>query len=516
MTVLKRHAVLLAVLLAAAMLCMPEYSYEFGFDQGYYSAFADILLHGGVAYRDHFEIRPPGTTYVYYWTFLLFGRSQAAVRVVDILAVLLASWAVFHLGRHRFGSRGAGAAGALALPLIYNLTGYDHMAEPESFMLPFMMWGIVVLPAGPASWMRWTSTGLLLGMPILFKPTAGLVVLAVAACVLCDSRVAGSRLQRAKDGMRMLGGAALPSTLFVLYYAAQGLLPQLWDALVAYPAQYAALGYAQNGAGELLWMALRKTRHAYSIPAMGLAVLGAIRSVGLKAERPDVVRLLSAGTAAYASVLLQAKFYSSHFVIVIPFIALLIGLNVRWLPAPAPAAREPGPSSTRWILPILAALLFLGLVRSYALETAPYWRVVGSPAGTVLVEDVEYNSLLKVTADRIRQAAPEGAPIFVWGNEPMLYFLSGHPPAARYVETATVAALWSGRKREMELVEALKKRRPAVVVVAHGERMFHATGRIDDSRQFLDVFTDLRGFLEGHYEKREMLGNYALWMPSGR
>src|SRR5579862_3368911 len=158
--------------LVGGILSLPLLAYHFCWDQGAYATIADTLSRGGVGYRDAWELRPPGGFYAYLIAFSLFGRSEASVRILEIISVAVTSGGLAYLFSSRFRSPWAGFVAAASLPFVILPFGHWDTAQPESCQMPFLVWSIAVWPRPEdkeRSGVRCALSGLLLGPAAIIK-----------------------------------------------------------------------------------------------------------------------------------------------------------------------------------------------------------------------------------------------------------------------------------------------------------------------------------------------------------
>jgi len=177
--------VLLATLVVAAL---PTLLYPFTRDQGIYAYIADLMMQGGAPFRDAWELKPPGVYFGYWLGFSLFGRSELAVRLLDVLYTLLSAASIYVLAQEVFRNRRVAACSAWIYAFCYYLLVHFHSAAtPEAFMAPFLVASVYGMVRGVRSRsnLAWFLGGVASGFVFWFKPTAGLVILAVLiwACV---------------------------------------------------------------------------------------------------------------------------------------------------------------------------------------------------------------------------------------------------------------------------------------------------------------------------------------------
>src|SRR6266540_1491209 len=125
---------LLVLCIVPILLYLPVIASPLERDEGVYATIAQRLLRGDVPYRDLFDNKPPIVYGWYALSFLLFGESVVAPRIVAALLLSLTTLAIFGEARILFGRRVAYlAAGAFALA-----TGLPFVAlhaNTEAYML---------------------------------------------------------------------------------------------------------------------------------------------------------------------------------------------------------------------------------------------------------------------------------------------------------------------------------------------------------------------------------------------
>src|SRR5258708_1726550 len=87
--------------------CIASFWFPFGWDQGMFAAVGDVILRGGMPYRDGWEVKGPLAYYGFALAQWLFGRHMWSIRILD-LALLLAGMAALAGMVGRLASRAAG------------------------------------------------------------------------------------------------------------------------------------------------------------------------------------------------------------------------------------------------------------------------------------------------------------------------------------------------------------------------------------------------------------------------
>ncbi len=497
-----------------ALLGLPLLHYCYGFDQGVYGTIAEVMRRGGLPYRDAWEMRPPGVFYAYGAAFALLGQSPLSLRIFDLLSLALSSSALAVISTRRFGSVTAGMIAALALPLLYVPFGYWHTAQSESFQMPFILWGLALWPV-PDGTTRTAlycfAAGVLLGISGLFKTSSIFIPLAV----LLDRVRIDWKAPTVAGRLRLAGltavALAMPTLLVFTYYAARGVLPEMTRALFVFAPEYARASWqdpilpALDRARELLFDLL-------SLPALLLAGCGLARA--LACRRAEALRWAVFSIGAALSIVLQMKFLQYHYVAFLPFIALWMGL----------AAIEPRAPSRGGLLNVVSLLLAAALAGAFLhrsrVRLGPEWRELARPAAERRPEcdrafppGRECPSHDAARAIRAR-TGPEDA-IFIWGNDPKLYLLADRPQAGAYSYIIPVTVPWAGRETVHDLVERLRHERPRLIITVRNDAVEAIVRRPEDSEGLLDVFPEMRDFIQTRYREVENLGRHRLWARSG-
>ncbi|HET9298551.1 MAG TPA: hypothetical protein VFO11_01325, partial [Candidatus Polarisedimenticolaceae bacterium] len=84
-------------------------------DEGAYAYGAQVLLRGGLPFRDFYTLKLPGAHLAYLPALLLFGQSMVAVRLGYLVASLATAALVFLVARKLAGPAAAVAAAPLFL-----------------------------------------------------------------------------------------------------------------------------------------------------------------------------------------------------------------------------------------------------------------------------------------------------------------------------------------------------------------------------------------------------------------
>jgi len=441
-------------------------------DEGLYAYVGQVILDGGLPYRDAIDHKPPGIHYLYAAMIALAGPTVEAIRLLTALYTLMTVSAVYWCGRRLWDVETGLAAACCygvfsSLPLLHGSS-----SNTEVFM---------ALPVALAvsCWFKGDSTGLrryfaLSGLAVVSALLIKTVVLPVTLLL------AALTVARRRGSRKCLGNLAaflLPQLfcggMVIGYFVAQGAWADFFHWNITFNRNYGNIGVAGHLAG--IGAVLPKlAEHLYlwvvALPTAGWLMLRA-RSV----PHLLVVLLL---VATLIGVAMPGQYFPHYFIQTLFPLSLLAGYGLTRL------ARATG-----WQRPAglaLAATAFAGLV---ALE----WRyfLVYTPE-EVSIQKYGMDNFVKVPriARYIRERTRPDETIFLWGFESELYFLTDRRAPNPFTADLFVGASRNPAEAIRLLTKSIRDRRPVYVVVINQENEefpgFRELERILASNYFLE------------------------------
>jgi hypothetical protein len=240
-------------------------------------------------------------------------------------------------------------------------------------------------------------------------------LLALPAALAIGIVVAGGRAPTAgwrQGGIRRLEaftfGALAVIAASVLVAMATGVLDDAWSAVVTYNRAYAAL----NEWGMQRVVTISTVGGLLLAPLLVTCAIGLLRWMRTRNLATSAVAATVWVVASWLAITATGLFLPHYLVIIIPPLVLLA--------VPAARAVLADPPSHRLVLGLLVGVA-VGVAASTALF---FWSGAG-----------RYTNQPQVTAvaDWIRSRASDSTGLFVWGNEPELYYAAGRTPATPYV-----------------------------------------------------------------------------------
>lgn len=484
----RRLGALLVViqLVLAGWLLLRLTGFEYGLDQGIYATVADVMRDGGAPYRDAWDFKPPGVFFAYALAKGALGDSMRSVRVLEAagwLSLLLA----FALYARRFaGSVWPGLLGGALAVSGHVWMGFWHTAQPESFGAVLLAWALVLATADPASPRKPAAdagAACLYALAALMKPPLGGGILVSFAFALRRSP------SRVRTTLAYALGGALPVVLALLYFAAKGALGDLYEALFVFAPQYTALNYRAGDLPGFLVRAVETLFLRFSwLNALGFALLWGLPRLAAR-EREGALHVLGVLVFCLIGVALQGRFFAYHYAAAVPLLALLAGWGLfkltrlferQAIGVAALAAALLAFTNSNGVTGAVSGGL---LERIRRLDTGQAW-----------------NAPLRRVAAWLRVNTPDGAPIHVFGFQPVLYDLADRPPASRFIYDAPQRAPWYRARGRDLLMQDLAARPPAAILVEHGDVHPGTAGTSFDSATTLERFPRLAALIARDYD----------------
>jgi hypothetical protein len=505
--------------------------YPIGRDQAIFLCIGQRLLEGKQLYRDVWDIKPPGILYLYAVIVKIFGSVMWSVGLVDILWLLIISCFIF-----KFAERHLGTAPAVMAVVLHAAVrgwlGYWDAAQPENFLVLFVFAAYFLSSyRGRLWWLYGLLSGILFAAAFWLKYNALAFVPMVLVLPYLDFTPLdrGARLPRftlsGREWIKRSGfwAAAFAGVAMVLvgYLAWAGAWPAMHESQFVILPRHNALVIEKS---RSYWLFVYRNMSMafgwWSLLAATVAILVARRARDLSATLPVFLATAMGGLCTA----MQARLPTYAFETCYPFFAMLGGyVGVKVFQAFRHISRQCRDRGWRlaavlvWI--VFANLAYLPLPDAavqlklyfYDLEAwrhdrdtfyrnYPWARPISHYAGQMHV--IQY----------LREKSTPQDGVFIWGSEPLIYFLAHRNPPTRFVVNLDLISLWTPPSWRGELVRGLEAAPPKyIVVVRHdGERTLPFN--FPDSDAYLNQrFPALREFVTRRYQKVDDYQDFTIY-----
>ena len=263
---------------------LPGLAQPMGINQGVFSTAAWGLDFDLRLYRDLWDQKPPAIHLTYWLAFRLLGTTPSAVFWLDLAAAvvtgLLLGLLAYRLGGRRVGWATVVVWSVLSLPALrYQVGGFLERAVPETFigmLVPAALLLAVAAARFRQGWWWQTGAGLLLGITLVFKPTAvvfwPLLVVWGANAPRLDACL--------RAAVYVSLGAAVAPLLTVVWLWREGVATDAWVAVIEYNRVYIAAAMGSKATTLIDVFAHDVWRRTKTDPLWMSGMLGAAWSVG--------------------------------------------------------------------------------------------------------------------------------------------------------------------------------------------------------------------------------------------
>ena len=463
------------------LLYLPFLSSPFERDEGVYATIAQGLLDGKVPYRDLFDNKPPLVYGWYAFSFLLFGESVVAPRIVASLLLSGTTLLLFSEARMVF-PRGVAYAAAGIFAVSTGLPFVALHANTEAYMLLPLVLSLVAFTIGMRHGrLGWFFlAGAMGAIAMMTKQVAVWNLIAMAGvAAFWHWRTLGLSWRSVLPACSLISGAAVALGIVTVPFALSGALDELLYANVSYNWLY--VGFLSRGQqlinlGEGLLFFLAVAGPVVAAAIVGLFVL--IR----KGKSPAEYVIALWALASAAGVASGGRYFPHYFLQLVPALAVLAAVAVYY------RYRE------RYIHPVgklpLAIAGFLAIVSlgtNAALYIAPL--AAEQRVAANVYEQKQWEEDSRALGAYIAERTAPNDTIFNLGRESQIYFYADRRPAVRYFYDW---ALWYDERNLPKVMKELRTSMPAYIIDSAQPPLFQ-----DWKKYHPAAFME---FLDKHYE----------------
>ncbi len=503
--------------------------FSFGRDQGIYGLVADVILKGGMPYRDGWDFKPPGIFLTYALAQGVFGKSMLSIRLLEVIGLVATVFGMQRLAQVFFDKPKAGLVAGAVAGLVQAELEFWHTAQPETFGGYLTIAALVVVTlevSKPRRWLIPFGMGALFGLCALFKPPLGGGILVCSAYLLTREQAHAAKLPKLVRTAVIIGAGFLtPIALTLAWIAARGAWPAFYWTFHDFVPGYTKLNWNEAHASAWLYYALLESFTKFSaLSAFGFIAAIAMGPIHAR-EREGIYLVLGIIAIQVTGIVMQGKFFPYHYAATLLMIAFLAGLGLYKLYRRCLVA---GPGS------ILALAAFVGVAvdmrdgapdleqgfwertqmrMSFLLRRPPFLSRVDLDRKLSYVADYNLDVDRQVALE-VRSRSGSNDPVFIWGFEPSIYFLADRPLASRWTYDVPQRTPWQRGFSRRELLKDLSVNRPKVIVVQHWDVFPSVTGSKLDSRDELPNFPELKALIDNQYKKVREIEHFEIYERS--
>jgi 4-amino-4-deoxy-L-arabinose transferase-like glycosyltransferase len=398
-------------------------------DEGEYAYIGQLILQGIPPYSEAYNMKFPGIYFLYAGMIGLLGQTHTAIHgcllIVSVISILL----LYLFVRSAFDEWAAVAAAAAfaLLSMSYHVQGF--WANAEHFIVPLVIGANILLLSGLRNKKSrdLIFSGLLFGCAALVKQHGAFFgVAGLAALILSmwwDRTL--DRRSRWISLVEFCGGALFPLLLCFFYLAFAGVLGKFYLWTFVYAKQYSSNVEYQ----DIKYNFIGGFQSLFSFASL-IWIMSGVGSIPLisRGYRSDA-RLLTIGLLLGGITAVSIGFYfrPHYFLLILPAVAILFGLGIRYLyrvfsSSPVPFIRLFPPTAvvTIALLGTLAAHWDVLVQFSLPKVTETVYPISPFPFSLRIAQYIDEHTM---PTDRIA----------IMGNEPQLLFYSQRKSATSFI-----------------------------------------------------------------------------------
>ena len=472
-------------------------AYPMGYDQGMMASVGDVVVRGGMPYRDGFDLKGPITFYLFAAVQLLFGRVMWGIRLLD-LALLISASACFHSILKRITDSPV-ISRWLALGLVFAFASrsWFHVSQPDGWAAHLVVIALFLSFRPSPSKLHWLGSGCLIGLSALIKP---FYILFIPVPVVLGA--SGALAAAIIPGLLVLCGTALPLLVTVAWF---GWNHALGD-LVAVQFEFNLNAY--SGAGSLGLGGIVENVAMYfwnggsRTPAGPFVVLLVPIVAGIffawRERRTIGLGLLLWLATALACVVLQRKFYVYQWLITFAPLLAVAGLAL---------ARISIHAAARALATVAVGLFLAGVIIRPAWDAVCFARYVTGMDSrkTYMARFTRFDFRALAATDAASYIKDHTRPderVVVFGVDSVVQFLSERASSTRFVYGYPLGVpnkAYRDRYRA-EYIAALRRTPPRYIVLGSSQ---------DEEKT--EGFPELAALLAENYQADQTFGRLELY-----
>ena len=494
----------LVLLAIAAVIGSVSLTYPFGRDQGIYAYAGKLLLEGKMNYKEVFDLKPPGIHFFFSFIQLISGESMFNARVFDILWQFITAVIVMIISSRLTRSIYLPILAAFLYIFLYYRLDYWHTLQADGALNLFFALTVLLTISSfySHSFLKIFAAGVVFGIALLFKYTIISFLPLLVICFLLSKTELKSL--RIKNTIVFLAGLVLNLILAVLLYQFTGALPELINVQFVQTPLYTSIAYETESGGYIFSQLLKL--FVYSVYAPLIWFTAGAMFLLARAKKLDFPSLVVFAWAASSlfSLIIQWKFYYYHFLVIIAPLAVASVYFIALLIDKLPEKRK---NIIKWVF-VVFFIAFSGYAFKPYLTSYPVLLSVISHERT-MKQAYEYNGftsdsvfMIAKTLRAVEKVDKETNitdNIFVWGFDPLVYYLSGRNCTSRFIYNFPL--LWKGESSALksEFMSRINANPPKMILVAKNDPLQFISGYDEDSKKLLDRFTEFKSVIDSKY-----------------
>lgn len=444
-----------------------------GRDSGIFAYTGQVILEGGLPYRDAWDNKPPGVYYIDVLAFWLLGANRWALWWIDLGLVVCAGLVIWVLLRQVYEKPAPVWGGTLAFLFLSRHPGlvwdtdfsevYALFPQALCFLLGFWL---LRRPGYRTAF----ALGLVSSAVFLIRQTTIGISLAFIPALLVSAHPIYYDRRRWSLLAAVIGGGVLGLGCVALSLQAYGVLDDAWAATFVHPTAFhnwvsKGEGYTHVMPWDTLWVSMTKSAFLTVIlrlvaPFLVFGVVAAVKGVQHRhyadhqAATRATVRLWAALAFGFDLALanLTNRGYEHYYVVLLPSLAVLIALCLTLIPLLRPHLGRVYPLAVAVLVIYFIPVGYGPVKRSLDDLKAVNWNITGP------VRNRPFSNYV------LMHTQPDDM-VFVWGAATNVNFQSGRRSPTRFhYAYPLIVPGFTPPEWIQEVVNDLEENQPVLIV----------------------------------------------------
>jgi hypothetical protein len=402
-------------------------------DEGEYAYIGQLILDGIPPYSEAYNMKFPGIYFIYAGILWLFGETHTAIHFGLLLINLCTIILIYFFARAAYDDWTATAAACAfsLLSMSYHVQGF--WANAEHFIIPFVIGANIFLLTGIRKNRinHFLFSGVLFGCATLVKQHGAFFGLFgfIALLISLRQNITLYKKNYWKYILTFIGGAFIPLFLCFLYLVHAGVFEKFYLWTFTYAKEYSSIMSIIDIDTKFDFIGSFYPIWYFASLIWIIACVGFFALFSHKYRNQSCVLVL--GMLVAGTIALSVGFYfrPHYFVLVLPAIALLFGIGIRFIFHVFSTASLP---IVRYSPPIfIVTIAILGTI-------VAHWDVLYQFSPAEVTKTVYYTQpflFSPLIAEKIKEKTSREDRIAIIGNEPEFLFYSQRRSATSFVYT---------------------------------------------------------------------------------
>lgn len=506
----------LLILVTGIVIGSVSLTYPFGRDQAFYAYAGKLLLEGKMSYLNVFDLKPPGSHLFFAFAQFLFDESMFNVRVFDIIWQSVTAYIIFLIGFRLTGRKSLAYISSFIYLLLYYRQDYWHTLQADGMLnLPFAIAVLLLISSyDKHSFVKIFFAGVMFACALLFKYT---VIAFLPFALICFFVAkAEPKSIKIKNTAAFILGTLILCGMVALWYFVTGALKDLVDIQFLQASEYNKIAYETESGGYVYSQITKLFTFSVYAPLIWLSLAGFIfLRIKKKLAFPNIL-VFAWIFSSLGSLIVQWKFYYYHFLVIIAPLAIGAATFVATVIVNINSAGRK-----------TAAIVFTVILIGFSIYAAkPYSESYGTLfsfiSGKQTLKEVYIkngfttDSVFMISktlnaVDFVNQNSAITDNIFVWGYDPLVYYLTGRHCVSRFVYH--IPLLWKADNTafKKEFMAAMNNSNPKLIIIASNDPLYYISGYHEDSKQLLERFNEFKEFINTKYTFKKRINDYDFY-----